>query len=53
MASNDLSSVYEKLTVGERTYEYSLRNEIGRGAFGTVYEGQQTVIFVFISINQV
>jgi len=41
MATND--SVFETLTVGERTYKYNLRNEIGRGAFGTVYEGRQTV----------
>ena len=34
-----MASVDEKITVQYRTYKYSLRDTIGRGAFGDVYTG--------------
>ena len=50
MASNDAESALETLTIQDRTYQYSLRMELGRGAFGTVYEGQQAVR-ISLSVN--
>jgi len=34
-----MASADEKITVQNRTYKYSLRDKIGRGAFGDVYKG--------------
>jgi len=39
----NLSSLLERVFVQNRIYEYSLRHEIGRGAFSRVYRGRQLV----------
>ena len=39
MATTTDVSAIERITVQSRTYEYNLRDDIGRGGFGTVYKG--------------
>ena len=39
MATTADVSAIERITVQSRTYEYNLRDDIGRGGFGTVYNG--------------
>ena len=38
-----INSIFELISVEDRDYEFSLRDELGRGAFGTVYRGRYLV----------
>ena len=33
------NSVFEEINIQNRTYKYSLRDDIGRGSFGVVFKG--------------
>ena len=40
MAGAQNNSVFELISFDDRYYEFHLRDELGRGAFGTVYRGR-------------
>ena len=43
MADSKNNSVFELISINGRDYEFSLRDDIGCGSFGTVYKGRNLV----------